>query len=61
MKGVTNIWFDQWKKNCAKGAPLVSWDIFRRPYWRCFFPQELKTTFYLEAFLFLDYGFLILK
>ncbi|WMV37193.1 hypothetical protein MTR67_030578, partial [Solanum verrucosum] len=28
MKGVTRIWFDQWKKNRVEDVPIVSWVVF---------------------------------
>ncbi|KAH0765295.1 hypothetical protein KY285_001166 [Solanum tuberosum] len=42
MKGVARIWFDQWEKNRAEGAPLVSWALFEEAFLGHFFPRELR-------------------
>ncbi|KAH0672886.1 hypothetical protein KY284_023973 [Solanum tuberosum] len=42
MKGVAIIWFDQWKKNQAEGALLVSWVMFEEAFLGRFFPRELR-------------------
>ncbi|KAH0705892.1 hypothetical protein KY285_010419 [Solanum tuberosum] len=42
MKGVSRIWFDQWKKNRVESAPPASWTCFEEPFLGRFFPRELK-------------------
>jgi len=40
LKGVARIWYNQWKKSRAKGAPLVSWIVFESAFLDRFFPRE---------------------
>ncbi|KAH0674527.1 hypothetical protein KY290_024941 [Solanum tuberosum] len=42
MKGVTRIWFDQWKKILVEGGPLVSWALFEEDFLGRLFPRELR-------------------
>lgn len=42
LKGVSRIWFDQWKKNRAEGAPIVSWAVFEEASMGHLFPRELR-------------------
>lgn len=42
LKGAARIWFDQWKKSRAEGAPIVSWVVFESAFMGCFFPHELR-------------------
>ncbi|KAH0714755.1 hypothetical protein KY284_007660 [Solanum tuberosum] len=42
MKGVSRIWFDQWKKNRAEGVPLIIWALFEEAFLGCFFPCALR-------------------
>ena len=39
-KSVARIWFDQWKKNRAEDAPIVSWVVFKSSLMGYFFPRE---------------------
>ncbi|WMV08188.1 hypothetical protein MTR67_001573 [Solanum verrucosum] len=41
LKGVSGIRYDQWKKSRAKGAPIVSWDLFESSFMGRFFSREL--------------------
>ncbi|KAG5619951.1 hypothetical protein H5410_005169 [Solanum commersonii] len=43
---VEEIWFDQWKKSRAKGAPIVSWAVFEEAFMGRFFPCELREAKY---------------
>jgi len=42
IKCVARIFFDQWKKNRDKGAPLISWALFEEAFLGHFFPRELR-------------------
>ncbi|XP_049399898.1 uncharacterized protein LOC125863984 [Solanum stenotomum] len=39
--GVARIWYDQWKKRRAKGAPIVSWVMFEEALMGRFLSREL--------------------
>ncbi|KAH0758077.1 hypothetical protein KY290_021570 [Solanum tuberosum] len=39
LKGVARIWFDQWKKNRAEDALVVSWIVFESALMGNFFPR----------------------
>ncbi|KAH0652537.1 hypothetical protein KY289_030215 [Solanum tuberosum] len=40
LKGIARVRFDQWKKNRAEDAPIVSWVVFESAF--MFFPRELQ-------------------
>ncbi|KAH0652534.1 hypothetical protein KY289_030212 [Solanum tuberosum] len=40
LKGIARVRFDQWKKNRAEDAPIVSWVVFESAF--MFFPHELQ-------------------
>lgn len=40
LKGVSMIWYDYWKKSRAKGAPVVSWVVFKSSFMKRFFPMS---------------------
>ncbi|WMV54796.1 hypothetical protein MTR67_048181 [Solanum verrucosum] len=48
LEVVSRIWYDQWKKNRAEGAPILSWVVFENAFLGCFFPGELREAMVRE-------------
>jgi len=42
LKGVSRVWYDQWKKSRAEGASIVSWIVFEGAFMGRLFSRELR-------------------
>ncbi|KAH0670724.1 hypothetical protein KY285_025700 [Solanum tuberosum] len=55
LKGVSQAWFTQWKKNRPVGAGPIDWEVFKKAFLDRFFPQE-KREVNVEEFINLCQG-----
>ncbi|KAH0644862.1 hypothetical protein KY284_032746 [Solanum tuberosum] len=55
LKGVSQAWFTQWKKNRLVGAGPIDWEVFKKTFLDRFFPQE-KREANVEEFINLCQG-----